>query len=230
MNRRLKNKRYSGFSLIEMLITMTILGFVMLLCATVLNSLIKVSTVAEYKNATRNDVNFITEFSKRALGNASLQDIYVYDTYTVRKYNHEARRIVADKSDTQINNAYESNVGVGTEVHVKVYGFGRWTCIGFFDSTEGDKKYILKTSTSELIGGNHKDCFGNEDNILMELNSTYVTINDFEVSTTSILDGNTLFTVDVAAEPLIWPVGDNIPVTKEISKQVTVITQGLTWY
>lgn len=234
MSKRLKRKIYSGFSLIEMLITITILGFVMLLCATVLNSLIKVSTIADYKNSTRNDVNFITEFSKRALGNASLQDIYIYETKDVRQYNPETGQIEwnLEKTDVEILAAYPlPSPDMGTEVHVKVNGYDRWTCIGYFQSTvNAEKWYVVKTSTQSLTDGDHADCFGNTDNIPMVLNSKIVTIKDFKVSKAPLFDGNTLFTIDVLAEPMYWPVGENIPVTKEISKQVTVITQGLTWY
>jgi prepilin-type N-terminal cleavage/methylation domain-containing protein len=227
MIRKRTTKMYEGFSLIEMLITITILGFVMLLCATVLNSLIKVSTIADYKNTTRNDVNFITEFSKRALGNANLENIYLYDTYGVREYNSETGQVV-DEDPTAVTAAY-SAVGLesGTEIHVRVYGYDRWTCIGYFkDSKNEDKSYILKTSTQSR--NNPEDCFGNT--ISMKLNSEIVTINDFKVSTVELSGGNILFTLDIAAEPMSWPVGENIPVTREITKQVTVRTQGLTWY
>lgn len=223
-----REKMYEGFSLVEMLITITILGFVMVLTATTLTTLIKVSTAGELKSTTRNDVNFVLEFSKRALSNSNLEDIHLYDSYDERRYDFVANDFV-DVVD--VSGVYASSLGdgvIGNEVHVRVYGYDRWSCIGRFrDVDDPNKSYVVKTSVNEL--SDHSSCFDGS-NYPIIMTSEVVNVDTFDIKKNLIGDGNTMFTVDMVGEPTSWPVGSGLPVSRSVSKQITVMTQGLTWY
>ena len=65
----IQNKIYEGFSLVEMLLTMIIIGFVFLLVSTVLSTLIKVSTISTAKTTVRSESEFILELIRRNVRN-----------------------------------------------------------------------------------------------------------------------------------------------------------------
>lgn len=229
--KKIEGNKYEGFSLVEMIITIFILGVVMVICATTLTTLIRVSTISEAKNTTRTDVDFTLEIVNRSLSSANLEDIHLYNTSTYREYDPENNTIV-DTTETLPLGAY-SEVASGdsaTEVHIRSYGFNRWTCIGLFKGVGSeDPWYIVKTSTPTLT--NPEDCFtAVNDKYLIPLNSSDVSINTFVTKKVELELENSFLTIDVVAEPVHWPVGTGNPVSKEVGKQITVSTQGLTWY
>ena len=62
-----ERKTYDGFSLVEMLITTVILGFIMLISAIVLTTLIRVSTTSTNKARVRTDSEYVLELLKRTI-------------------------------------------------------------------------------------------------------------------------------------------------------------------
>lgn len=226
---------YGAFSLVEMLLTIVIIGFVMTLSAVTLTTLIKVSTISSYKTATRNDVYFISEISQRSLSNTSLEDIYIYDSSNIRSFNLETMTVENNTESTSedISVVYEdgSLLSVGNEVHVRNFGYNRWTCLGYFKDSNGIG-YVVKTSVASL--NDHSSCFepGSTASLYqIVLNSTdLVDVTQYQISKVPLRNDNTMFTVDIIAQPLYWPVGYDVPVNKSISKQVNITTQGLTWY
>ena len=75
-------KKYIGFSFIELLLTMMILGVIMLLVSTTLNTVIRASNTANSKNLARSDINYVMDIYNRLLTNAELTDIYLFNNYT----------------------------------------------------------------------------------------------------------------------------------------------------
>jgi len=65
----LKGNKYEGFSLVEMLITIVILGMVMLIASVTLTTLIKISTVSSNKTRVRNETEFVLELVRRTVRN-----------------------------------------------------------------------------------------------------------------------------------------------------------------
>jgi prepilin-type N-terminal cleavage/methylation domain-containing protein len=230
-------KKYKGFSLVEMLITIAILGVITLLVATTLTTLIKVSVVSNVKNQARNDVNFIMELMQRSLGNSNVGDITLYDSKAVRTFDRE--NMIVKTEDVGIGNVYDAEEIVETipsnEIHVRSYGYNVWTCIGFFldsnvpeDPEETRYGYLLKTNRYEL--DDHSECF-DENAVVMVLHNIDVKVEDFSVAYLVVGDdGDNMFIISTTVFPSSWPTGFSAPVNKEITRQITVSSQGLTWY
>ena len=239
MKRNIKT-RYEGFSLIEMLITIVIIGAVMLISATTLTTLIKVSTVSSDKTTVRNETEFILEMVRRTIRNSNPSDVYLFDTGDHRVYNSELNVVVAASgvSDDMIDDQYteesmlSENVS-GNEIHFRPYGFTSWVCIGFFASQDDpDFGYILKTSAQNLWG-EHQKCFDSAENDFSKytivLNSESVDVDSFDISYILSTDGNYVFKFDVEAQPTKWYLGDGAPVNRKVFRQAVVTTGGLIW-
>ena len=229
--------KYNGFSLVEMLLTIMILSVVMLLVATTLNTVIKASNTANSKNLARSDINYIMEVYNRSLSNAELEDIYLYSVSdNARIFTVESGLPKIKSLDsTAVSNAYENELislrdptgYVGSEVHVKVYGYSVWTCLGFFKDVNG-YGYIVKATNTTLT--NHSECF-NDNSVITMLNSFSIDVKDFNIQYVDIGDNrNSMFIVNSTVVPLFWPVGDSFPVTRDVSRQIVVSTEALTWY
>ncbi len=230
-----KGKKYEGFSLVEMLLTIGILGIITLLVATTLTTLIKVSIVSNAKNQARNDINFITELMHRSLGNTNVGDVTLYNSSAVRFFDVSTMTVV---DGAPLGTTYSSPTLItdtpSNEIHVRSYGYNIWSCIGFFfDSREEyrDYGYLVKTSRYSL--NDHSECFdGSLPNSYVALLHNYsVNVIDFSVEYLVVGDDNdNMFIINTVVEPLNWPEGFSVPVNREITRQTTVSTQGLTWY
>lgn len=227
-------RQYEAFSLVEMLLTIAILGIVTLLVATTLTTLIKVSMVSNSKNQARNDVNFITELLNRSLGNSNVGDITLYQSSAVRKFNRSTMKV--EDADTGIGSIYNNPtllVGVpSNEMHVRSYGYNIWSCIGFFqDSEDSEIGYLLKTTSYTLE--NHADCFdeNRQGGYIAVLHDFTVNVIDLNIEYLVVGDdGDNMFIINTVVEPHHWPTEFSVPVSREITRQITVSSQGLTWY
>lgn len=232
--------KYEGFSLIEMIITVGIIGMVMLISSATLTTLIKTSTVSSSKTMVRNETEFILELVRRNIRNSNPSDVYVFRSYdaeesfVARQFNPETNEIVNNEL-IDMEDLYASNLGPntdGNEIHFRPYGYDRWVCIGYFPSTaDSEFAYILKTSAQDLWD-NHESCFENTDDYArytIVLNSDAVDINDFDISYVESADSNYLFKFDIVAQPVHWYFGSGAPVNREVFRQAVVTTGGLIW-
>ncbi len=230
-------KKYKGFSLVEMLLTIGILGIITLLVASTLTTLIKVSMVSNAKSQARNDVNFITELMQRSLGNSNVGDISMYNSSTVRFFDRENMVIVEEPGGvgtTYQNPTLLANIE-SNEIHVRSYGYDVWSCIGYFKDYDAERRdtygYLLKTSRFSM--GDHSECFSPtvDDSYISVLHSYEVNISDFNVEYLVVGDDNdNMFIINTVAQPIFWPQSFKVPVNRDITRQTTVSTQGLTWY
>ena len=223
-------KKYEGFSLVEMLLTIAIIGVVMLISSITLTTLIKVSTVASNKIRARNESEFVLELVRRTVRNSDPSDVYIFDSSQARQYKPDDETFVNDPQ--YIEGAYstilEENVS-GNEIHFRPYGYKDWICLAFFRSSEDPSKgYILRTSAQDLFN-QHQDCFGEEAEYLMVLNSDYVNINDFVIRYTVSNDANYIIRFDIESEPVDWYLGKGAPINKTVYRQGIVSTEGLIW-
>ncbi|MHC1716931.1 MAG: type II secretion system protein J [Candidatus Dojkabacteria bacterium] len=230
-----KKKSYQGFSLIEMLITITIIGVVMLISATTLTTLIKISTVSSNKTRVRNETEFVLELVRRTVRNSNPADVYIFNSSDVRKYNPETSAVENSSEIVNLEEVYSQNLAEnesGNEIHFRPYGYESWICIGFFKSSADESKgYILKNNADDLWD-KHSDCFSNNpSNIeyIMVLNSDSVNIKDFKIAYTISDETNYLIRFDINAEPVDWYLGTGAPVNKEVFRQTVVSTEGLIW-
>ena len=227
-------KEYKGFSLVEMLLTILILSVVMLLVASTLNTVIKASNTANSKNLARSDINYIMDILNRSVTNSDLDYIYLYDSSKrVFELKNGLPKIVTP-ADMDLEEVY-SDVPLmdgisGNEIHVKVYGYSVWTCFGYFRDVNDEYGYIVKATLPDSDTFNHDLCFSESTEITI-LHSFSIDATDFNMSYIDIGDGkNSMFIINATLTPLYWPVSNSFPVTREVSRQVVVSTEALTWY
>lgn len=225
------NKKYKGFSLVEMLLTIGILGIITLLVASTLTTLIKVSMVSNAKSQARNDINFITELMQRSLGNSNVGDISMYNSSTVRFFNRNTMTIEQQQLGTTYQNPTLLPNTPSNEIHVRSYGYDVWSCIGYFKDSDPERRnygYLLKTSRFSM--GDHSECFS-PGSYISVLHSYEVNISEFNVQYLVVGDDNdNMFIINTVAQPIFWPQSFKVPVNRDITRQTTVSTQGLTWY
>lgn len=226
-------KKYMGFSLIEMLMTIMILSIVMLMVATTLNTVIKVSNTANSKNQARSDINFIMDLLNRSISNSQLDDIYIFNSSSVRRFNLTTGLPTIStigSTDVSYNTTdYElANIVNANEIHVKLYGYTVWTCFGYFKDSNDEYGYLVKATAPDLT--DHSTCF-NDTAVVTVLNSFSVDVKDLTIKYLDVGDEkNSMFIIDATLDPLFWPVSDSFPVTKEVTRQIVVSTEALTWY
>jgi len=234
--RKINKSKYEGFSLVEMLLTLTILAFIMLTVSIVLTTLIKVSTVASNKIRARNESEFVLELVRRTVRNTNPSDLYIFNTLDSRKFNAEEETF--DDDSFSINDAYSLSLDenmVGNEIHFKPYGnMHNWVCLGYFKSTEpGETEeetrgYLLMTSSPSISNTEHKSCFGDPP-YLIRLNSHYVDIKNFEIKYIKSGDISYLILFDIWAQPVDWYLAVGAPIHREVFRQGVVSTEGFIW-
>lgn len=236
----MQKRKYEAFSLIEMLLTISIIGMVMLISSITLTALIKVSTVASNKIRARNESEFVLELVRRTVRNSDPSDVYIFESENARTYD-PALGVVVNDPLIDIESVYADELGeneLGNEIHFRPYGYKDWICLGFFlspDSVslpeEEQRGYILRT-TSQDLSGTHESCFqsgGSYANYLIVLNSDYVDVNNFSIAYTVSNDSNYILRFDIESEPVDWYLGQGSPIKKKVYRQGIVSTEGLIW-
>ncbi len=225
---RLK-KKYEGYSLVEMLITIVIIGVVMLIASVTLTTLIKISTVSSNKTRARTDSEFILELVRRTVRNSNPSDVYIYDSSSARKYDPEDN-IVVDELGANLPVTYGTALTSGNEIHFRPYGYESWVCIAFFTSTlDPEMGYIVKTTAADLTG-QHQNCFAQGyTGYIIPLNSEVVDVDSFQIAYTELDDLNYMIRFDIDVQPTEWYLGLGAPVRKEIHRQAVVSTEGIVW-
>ncbi len=230
-------KTYNGFSLVETLFTIVILSMVMLFVASMLNTVIKVSHTANSKNMTRSDINYVMDVYDRTLSNAKLEDVRMYNSSNVREFGFNENGIPTIQTNGELGNIYEEASPVGNtnynEVHVRIYGYDVWTCLGYFKYMVGENEYgfIVKSTSDELGVDSHDKCFELNSPITI-LHSYSVDVSKFSMKYIDIGDGiNSMFVIDSEFTPLYWPMSNSFNlVTKGVSRLLVISTRGLTRY
>jgi prepilin-type N-terminal cleavage/methylation domain-containing protein len=238
-------KKIKAFSLVEMLITLGIMSIVLLIATETLNTIFRVSTISKFKTVTKNEIGFSIELVERLLSNSNVVDVYIYDSTpeegdAIRLYNPETGMIEERILDNQAREIFyrdELSTGdIGTEVHIRPYGYSLWVCLGYFKGSEGysDNGYLIKRTMTELSNG-HESCFNTggssvETYPLLILNSEEVNVKDFRISYIKSSNINNVFYVDMEMEPTSWVPGDDSTISKSVIRQAIITTKGLTWY
>ncbi len=230
-----RKEKYEGFSLVEMLITIAIMGTVMIISSTVLSTLIRVSTVSSNKIRARNESEFVLELLRRTIRNSDPSDVYMFRSNVAegmgqaRTYDPENDVVKGDVDEAvYINGLPEGEIG--NEIQFRPYGFANWLCLGFFkDINDEEKGYILWTSGEDLRD-NHASCFADTpSSYLMLLNSDYINIKDFGISYMKSADGNYIITFDIISEPMHWYLGPQAIIDREVHRRGVVSTEGIVW-
>lgn len=250
-------KKYKGFSLVEMLFTMILLTTIMLMVASTLNTVIKVSQTTNSKNQARADMTYIMDYIERVFANTELSDIYVFNSSRIRNISVDGvtePEVVTDPGFPDLSIVYNAaakveNIEAGSEpevineVHVKLYGYSDWTCIGFFkditpsqeideDGNPREYGYLVRAvhPSNDVGEFDHEKCFG-DDATIVPLHSFMVDVSDFSIEYIKFTDDkNSMFIVNATVEPLFWPMRNTSVMTKKVTRQSVISTQALTWY
>lgn len=233
--KEIQKEKYEAFSLIEMLLTITIMGVIMLISSSVLTTLIRVSIVGNDKVRARNESEFVLELLRRTVRNSDPSNVFIFDSLDERKFD-PVEQIIEDDPHFEAEVLYTTGLPEGekgNEIHFRPYGYRDWICLGFFKSSiEGqeDRGYILWTSKEDLAE-EHESCFAltGSESYLMVLNSEYIDIKDFDIYYTVSADGNYIIRFDILSEPVNWYLSAGSPVKKEVFRQGTVSTEGVAW-
>lgn len=225
-------RKYEAVSLVEMLLTMVILSFVMIISGVVLTTMIRTSAMATSRTTVRTDTEFILELIKRNVRNSQPQDIKVFKVVD-RRFDEKTNTVVTTQSGSL--GGYDVPIlegDVGTELQFRPIGSDGWICIGFFEGIEENeedrKGYILKGSSSNLE--NPSDCFNSATSSkeIMILNSYDSDVKSLNISFYQGYGGNTIYLVESTLTPVFW-VGGKTGVSPEYVKQAITSTQKLTW-
>ena len=241
-------KKFKAFSLVEMIITLGIMAIVVLIATQTLNTVFRVSTISKFKTVTRNEMSFSVELIERLLANSNVVDVYLYDptpnqsletpSPIIRYYDEENNTIIENQnSGINLQDFYNSELtsgDVGSELHIRPYGYSIWVCIGYFvDSEDHTKGYLVKRTINSLDNGDHSSCFdmsySSTENPILVLNSEDVKVNDFRISYIKSSDINNVFYINLEMEPTSWAPGET-SLEKAVIRQAIVTTRGLTWY
>lgn len=226
-----KEEKYEGFTLVEMLLTIVIIGIVMLISMTTLTTLIKTSTVSSNKTKARNESEYVLELIRRSVRNSNPSDVFIYNSRNARVFNKNTNSIVG--TGVSPATVYGSNLAenqIGNEIHFRPFGSNSWVCIGYFKAVGSPNGYVVKTTAEDLLG-KHETCFdaNRKNSYFIVLNSDYVLMNNFQIAYTKTADENYLIRFDIEAEPRFWYLSKNAPVTKKVLRQAVVKTGGLIW-
>lgn len=232
MSIKTNKAKYEGFTLVEMLLTIVIIGIVMLISMVTLTTLIKTSTVSSNKTKVRNESEYVLELIRRSVRNSNPSDVFIYNSRNARVFNKKNNKVVS-KGGTSPSTVYANSLGenqVGNEIHFRPFGSNSWVCIGYFKSIGSDQGYVVKTTAEDLLG-KHDTCFDSnrKNSYFIVLNSDYVIVNNFQIAYTKTADENYLIRFDIDSEPMFWYLSKKAPVTKRVLRQAVVKTGGLIW-
>lgn len=227
-----RKKKYEGMSLIEMLITIVILGIVLIVVAMTLTAMIKASAISSAKTLSRNESEFIFEIIKRNIKNAKADDILLFN---VEGRGLNADGMVIDTDPGQVELSYSQDIEAGSgiagnEIQIRPTGSDEWVCIAWYPyaglSTAANATpvtYIVR-NVSAFSG---PDCMSGA--IPVPLNEEEITISEFAVTHYTTTSGNTSFIVDLEVIPLHWVPGPQSAFKPEYRRQLIVTTEKLTF-
>lgn len=234
-----REAKYEAFSLIEMLITIIILGFILITCALVLTTLIKVSTVSTNKTRVRTESEYMQELLKRTIRTTDPANARLYNSLGSRQYDPSSSKITTSDSLQVYDNSLKENQ-IGNEIHLKPFGSNKWLCVGFFyevgNKKESDgvtpKGYVIKTTMDDAEYSTASDCFNpskNKSHNYIVLNSRFVNVSKMEVLYTETEDNNKEFILNLHSDAIYWYFAKGAPLSREILRQSIVKTEGIMW-
>lgn len=216
--REAKKIKYDGFSMVEMLITLLIMGVVMILVGVTLTSLIKASAISSARTLSRNEKEFMFDLIERYIENADPEEILVYDVSGRYVDDTGAIRVYSEfLVAASFANVVLPSSGTGNEIHIRPTGSSSWVCLAFYpdanyaNSSDPDASigYIVKATSDSLT--NHADCISSANPDLQEslifLNAREIDVELFDVRYYRSASENYTFMIDLGLQPTNWVAG-----------------------
>jgi len=221
-------KYLQGFTFIEMLITMIIFAFIMIVVMATINAMIITSAQADMKMKTRDEIDNALKVVEPYLIQTGMY-VTVYNSGAVREMNPNSMMVtVAEgKNETDVSVAYASPRSVGNELHIYIPSAKRYICYGYFKVSESfsppsilgpqsGQGYIVKTSMP-VTGSIPSDCFNNtkidyKKNAVV-LNTDSVNITDMVINNYTYGNNESFLTINILGEPVRWYGGGDTPET-----------------
>lgn len=227
-----KEKTYEGFSLVEMLITTVILGFLMLTSALVLSTLIRVSTTATNKARVRSESEYVLELLRRTIRTTDPGYVHLYSNTWIYKASDAS--IGKDQTWSEVTSPGDT----ANEIHLRPNGSSSWVCIAFYKGENGDvdntgaqKGYLLRTTRSDLVDTltGHQDCFFTNPDSSMVLNSRFVDIDDFKIQLRNTVEKNKILQFNINSSAIYWYFGNGALLNRNFERQSVVKTETILW-
>ncbi len=213
MMKEKKHKKYSGFTMVEMLITMMILAVIFLAIGRVVVTMIKTTNVASSRMLVREEGEYISDVLRKYLRNSSSD--------TVKLYHRSNPRIsFSDYEVSNILGVTDENVSEilpATEIHFRPSADfkNRVVCIGYFEDNDEDYGYVVRSVNYIPAGRSWDDyepswCFPDfpDDEFrknFVILNSNLVFMEGLRIVRTRSLN-NVYYSIDIDMKPA-WGIG-----------------------
>jgi type II secretory pathway pseudopilin PulG len=239
------NDKYDALSLVEMLITIVILGMVLIVVSVTLTSMIKASAISSAKTQSRNESEFIFEVLKKHIKNADADQIVVYGVQG-RKVRDNGSLINSDPGKVgqsfegvmsgsgSVGEVLEDTGLKGNEIQLRPIGSSDWVCFALYPAENYTPKPDGTQTFGYLVKGIGKsagrDCLEPGSTVVVTpLNIDDINVTDFDVSYYRTPSGNFSFIIDLEVEPEHWIPGSQSKFEPKYRRQIVVSTEKLTY-
>ncbi len=223
--------KYSGLSLIEMLITLVIISIILVVTSSTLVALIKASAISSARALSRDESEFVLELLERELKNADAlsNNVIIYNTpNTATGLRH------IDFTDSSIVGKFVENTilpvapgGAGNEIHIKSNRYDNvWICMAFIKGMKDGQEVgvIVRREVTGYDSSPGIDCIGEGEDDIVFVSSEEVDVELLEIRSYSIDTRNTTFIIDLTLKPVYWIPGKQSKIKPEYFRQLIVRT------
>ncbi len=203
---KLKQKKYQGFTMIEMLITMVVLMIIFLAVGSLVNNMIKASNTVSSRMLVREESEYFAEVFRKYIRNSRVDNVKLYHRdLTELSFNHNLEVVLSSADPTEV-------LGVDqkfTEIHIQSTDgkSDKVICIGFFSG------YLVRSvgNFQGWLDYQPEDCFprGAGDEMFRKnfviLNTDLISVEGLSIEKHES-STNIYYSIDIDVKPA-WGVG-----------------------
>ncbi|MCB9790681.1 hypothetical protein H6764_01520 [Candidatus Nomurabacteria bacterium] len=219
----LKNRKYDGVSLVEMLITMVIMVAVLLVTSVILITLIKASAISSARTLSRNETEFLSQLLQRYIENSEADEIHVYSV--------TGRTIDADGNIGGSPVLAEVTAGSGdsgNEIQFRPIDSDKWICIAMYCDNASCNSNAIGYVVKSFSSAEGLSCLDGTNQVTF-ITADTVDLDNFEIQSYVDQSGNYSFIFDVTLKPIYWIPGRQSSFKPEYTRQLILSTGKLTY-